>query len=154
MKRLELGLYVLSLVVLSVALFLEGRRSTELAARSAVTPKELYAMLGNPQLKVQVVDLRPNDDEHFVDTHIPGALPMPGCEDAQTPEAARERIYPYVTTVIVTEDGDPALFEKCRGRFGVARNLAGGLTAWTDANLPEDTGEYAPPKNAAGGGCL
>lgn len=154
MKRLELPIYVAAIAALSFALFTEGRRNTELAAQAAVTPKELYAMLANPQLKVQVVDLRPNDDDHFVDTHIPGALPMPGCEDAETPAAARERIYPYVTTVIVTEEGDEALFEKCRARFGVARNLAGGLTAWSDANLPEDTGDYSPPKNAAGGGCL
>ena len=70
------------------------------------------------------------------------------------PTAAKERIYPYVQTVIVSDEGDPALFEKCRARFGLAQNLTGGMAAWSAANLPEDTGEYSAPKNAAGGGCL
>lgn len=154
MKRFEFIIYVAALAILSVALLREGSRATELASKSAVTPKELYTMLSNPQLKVQIVDLRPNDDDNYVDTHIPGALPMPGCDDDATPVAARERIYPYVSTVIVTAEGDQASFEKCRAKFGVARNLAGGQAAWSDARLPEDSGAFSPPKNAAGGGCL
>jgi rhodanese-related sulfurtransferase len=154
-KRFELAIYVAAIAVLSVALFLEGRHTTELASRSSVSPKQVMAMLSNPQLKVQVVDLRPvSGDEGFDESHIPGALPMPGCDEAQTPASARERIYPYVTTILVSGEGDQALFEKCAAKFGVARNLAGGFTAWDDATLPEDSGSYSPPKNAAGGGCL
>lgn len=154
MRRLELAVYVLALAALGGALLVEGRRSTALLARSPVSPKELYALLANPQVKLQVVDLRPHDDENFLDTHIPGAIPLPGCAPEQAPEGARERVYPYVTTIVVTADGDPAAFEACRGRFGLARNLAGGQAAWSAANLPEDNGAYSPPRNSSGGGCL
>lgn len=154
MKRLEAVLYVAAMLGLGVLLLGEGRRNTELLAKRAVSPKALYALLSNPQVKVQLVDLRPYDDDHFVDTHVPGSIPLPGCDFDQAPEAARERIYPYVSTVLITEEGDPAAFEACRVKFGQARLLEGGLAAWSSANLPEDTGEYAPPKNAAGGGCL
>lgn len=154
MKRFETALYVGALVVLGTLLLLEGRRTTELLAHQAVSPKELYALLSNPQVKLQIVDLRAYDDDHFLDTHIPGAIPLPDCAPDQAPEAARERVYPYVNTIIVTDSGDTAAFEACRARFGQARLLAGGMEGWTDANLPEDTGDYTPPKNAAGGGCL
>lgn len=154
MKKLELPIYVAVIAVLGALLFSEGKHASELQERAAVSPKELYAMLGNPQLKVQIVDLRPYDDDNYIDTHIPGAIPMPGCDLDKTPESARDRIYPYVTTIIVTAEGDQAAFDQCRTKFGLARNLAGGLTAWDDENKPEDTGEYSPPKAGAGGGCL
>ncbi|MEW5740397.1 MAG: rhodanese-like domain-containing protein [Myxococcota bacterium] len=154
MKKFELAIYVAALAVLGALLMAEGRTTTELEARAAVSPKELWALLSNPQLKLQIVDLRPYDDDHYLDTHIPGSIPLPSCDLEKAPPAARDRIYPYVTTIIVTEDGDRAAFEQCRAKFGVARNLAGGLTAWTDENKPEDTGEYSPPKAGAGGGCL
>jgi rhodanese-related sulfurtransferase len=153
-KRFELGIYVAAMAILGALLLSEGRETTELEARAAVSPKQLWALLSNPQVKVQIVDLRAYDDDHYLDTHIPGAIPLPSCDLQQAPEKARDRIYPYVTTIIVTEDGDTAAFEQCRAKFGVARNLAGGLTAWTDENKPEDTGEYSPPKAGAGGGCL
>ena len=38
--------------------------------------------------------------------------------------------------------------------FKLARNLEGGIEGWTDEGLPEDSGEYVPPKPGAGGGCL
>jgi rhodanese-related sulfurtransferase len=153
-KQLEGWLYVAALAALSAVLVVEGRTHARLAQAQPVTPRELYALLGNPQLKVQVVDLRAYDDDHFLDTHVPGAVPLPGCDDAQAPAAARERVYPYVMTVLVTDDGDEAAFAKCRERFSFARNLAGGMAAWSDATLPEDTGDYAAPKAGAGGGCL
>jgi rhodanese-related sulfurtransferase len=154
MKRLEGLLYVAALAVLSVVLLFEGKTWTSLATRQPVTPKELYALLSNPQVKVQVVDLRAYDDDHFLDTHVPGAVPLPACDPDQAPQSARDRVYPYVMTVLVTDDGDLAAFEKCRERFGLAKNLAGGMAAWSDANLPEDTGDYSAPKSSAGGGCL
>lgn len=154
MKRLESILYVGALLLLGGLLMAEGSRTTTLLAQRPVSPKELYGLLSNPQVKLQLVDLRPYDDDHYVDTHVPGSIPLPGCDFEKAPEAARERIYPYVSTIIITEEGDQAAFEACRSKFAQARLLEGGLTAWTDANLPEDTGEYSPPKNAAGGGCL
>jgi rhodanese-related sulfurtransferase len=154
MKQLEGVIYAVAMAVLGALLFTEGRHTTELMAKHAVTPKAVYAMLSNPQLKVQLVDLRAYDDDHYVDTHVPGAIPLPDCDLAKAPEAARDRIYPYVTTIIITDTGDPAAFEACRSKFGQAQLMAGGMEAWSDANLPEDTGDYAPPKGAAGGGCL
>jgi rhodanese-related sulfurtransferase len=154
MKRFEAAIYAAALAVLGVLLLLEGRRTTELLAHQAVSPKALYALLSNPQVKLQIVDLRAYDDDHFIDTHIPGAIPLPDCDSAKAPEASRDRVYSYVNTIIVTDSGDAAAFEKCRARFGQARMLEGGMEGWSNANLPEDTGDYAPPKNAAGGGCL
>jgi|APLak6261675434_1056106.scaffolds.fasta_scaffold01019_2 3-mercaptopyruvate sulfurtransferase SseA len=154
MKRFETALYVAALAILGALLLAEGRRSTELLAHQAISPKELYRQLGNPQVKLQIVDLRAYDDDHFIDTHIPGAIPLPDCDDEKAPASSRDRVYPYVSTIIVTDSGDVAAFEKCRARFGQARLLEGGMEGWSDANLPEDTGEYSPPKNAAGGGCL
>lgn len=154
MKRFESVIYVAAMAILGIALVAEGRRTTELLARQPVTPKALYALLSNPQLKLQIVDLRAYDDDHYLDTHIPGAIPLPGCDPANAPEAARDRVYPYVSTIIVTDTGDAAAFEACRAKFGQAQLLQGGMEGWSNANLPEDTGDYAAPKNAAGGGCL
>ncbi len=154
MKRFESAIYVAALAILGALLLMEGRRTTELLAHQAVTPKELYALLSNPQVKVQIVDLRAYDDDHFIDTHIPGAVPLPSCDEMKAPEKARDRVYPYVSTIIVTDTGDTTAFEACRAKFGSARLLAGGMEGWSNANLPEDTGDYSPPKNAAGGGCL
>ena len=149
MKRLELPLYVAVIAVLSALIFFDGRKAAALEAQRPVTPKQLYQLLSTPKLKVQVVDLRPHDDDHFIDAHIPGAISMPGCAIDEQPNA-----YPYVLTVIVTAEGDTAAYEACGKHFAAARNLAGGMAAWSDANLPEDVGEYRPPKPSASGGCL
>lgn len=154
MRRLETILYVAAMSMLGLLLVFEGRRTTELLAHQALSPQGLYALLANPRVMVQIVDLRAYDDEHFLDTHIPGAIPLPGCDEAKAPAAARDRVYPYVNTVIVTDTGDVEAFEACRAKFGSVQLLAGGMERWSDANLPEDSGDYAPPKNAAGGGCL
>jgi 3-mercaptopyruvate sulfurtransferase SseA len=154
MKRLEVFGYAAALVVLSALIFKDGQKAAALEAQLPVSPKELYALLGNPKVKLQVVDLRPHDDDHFVDTHVPGAISLPDCAPDAAPKGAKEHAYPYVLTVIVSEEGDRAAFDKCRGQYAAARNLAGGMAAWSAANLPEDTGEYRPPKPSASGGCL
>lgn len=154
MKRLESLIYVTAMAILSIALVAEGHRTNELLARQAVSPKAVYALLSNPQVKLQIVDLRAYDDDHYLDTHIPGAIPLPDCDATKAPEAARDRVYPYVNTIIVTDTGDAAAFESCRAKFGQAQLLQGGMEGWSAANLPEDTGDYAAPKNPAGGGCL
>lgn len=152
-KQVEVGVYVALIAVLSAMVGLEGSRNTELQSKAQLTPKKLYAKLSNPQLKLQIVDAR-EDLSEYEDTHVPGALPFPGCDVAKLPEPAKDRVYGYVPTVIITSEGDAATFEKCRAQFAVAWNLAGGMTAWSDQNLPEDSGEYTPPKSSAGGGCL
>ncbi|MFT3912703.1 MAG: rhodanese-like domain-containing protein [Anaeromyxobacteraceae bacterium] len=101
-----------------------------------------------------MVDVRPDLSAGYEDARVPGALPMPGCDLAAAPEKARARIVPSVPTVIVTATGSAAEAARCAGFFTSARLLAGGQEAWTDANLPEDSGEYSPPSAKAGGGCL
>jgi 3-mercaptopyruvate sulfurtransferase SseA len=154
MKRFEQLFYTVTMVALSVVLFTEGRRSIDLDARAGLSPKALYTQLSNPQVKLQLVDLRPYDDDHYLDTHVPGAIPLPDCDPQAAPEQVGERVYPYVPTVLITAEGDSPALEACRKRFAAVQVLTGGMAAWSEANLPEDTGEYAPPKNAAGGGCL
>lgn len=149
MKRVELPVYVAVVAVLSALIFADGKKAAALDAERPIAPKELYGLLSNRNVRVQVVDLRPHDDDHFVDAHIPGAISAPGCALEQQPNA-----YPYLFTVIVTDEGDAAAFEACKMKFAAAKNLAGGMTAWSEANLPEDTGEYRPPKPSASGGCL
>lgn len=149
MSRLELPVYVALVAVLGALIFADGRKAAALEAARPLTPKELYALLSNPKVHVQVIDVRPHDDDHFVDAHIPGAVSAPGCALEQQPHA-----YAYVPAVIVSDDGDAAAFEACRAKLASARNLSGGMAAWSAANLPEDVGEYRPPKPSASGGCL
>jgi 3-mercaptopyruvate sulfurtransferase SseA len=92
-------------------------------------------------------------------TRMPGASPTP--ETIAATEAAAHalasagaRIHATVPTVIVTSGDGGAEVERCLARFGAARRLAGGMEAWSQARLPEDSGEYAPPSVKAGGGCL
>lgn len=153
MRRLEPALYLVVLAVLAGALFVEGRRHTALQAQVALTPAQLWTRLSRSQTTLQIVDARPALDD-YEDTHIPGALPFPGCDPARTPPEAQDRLYPYVATVIVTGDGDEDTYRRCARHFTLAWNLRGGLEAWSDASLPEDSGEFVPPRVSAGGGCL
>lgn len=146
--------WVAALAMSSSFVVLEGSRRAELDERTAVAPKELYKRIGSSQTKLQIVDVRPDPEENYEDTHVPGALPFPGCDVAKTPEGAKARILKSVPTIVVSADGDPKEFAACAAYFTSARNLEGGLEAWIDANLPEDSGEYIPPKPSAGGGCL
>jgi rhodanese-related sulfurtransferase len=141
------------IAVLCVLILGEGRRNAELQARQALSPGQLYKKLASSQVKLQLVDARPALDA-YEDTHVPGALPFPGCDKSKTPPAARERIYPYVPTVVITESGDAKTFSECAANFKLALNLQGGMKAWSELNLPEDSGEYSAPSSIAGGGCL
>jgi rhodanese-related sulfurtransferase len=100
------------------------------------------------------VDVRPDLSGDYEDAHVPGAVPLPACDPARAPAAARSRIMSSAPTVIVSARGDDAEVRACLARFTSARSLSGGMAAWSAANLPEDTGEYAPPSVKAGGGCL
>lgn len=153
MSVLEPVAFGVALVGLTTLNLHEGARRHDLEARLALAPRELYQRLAKSELKWQIVDVRP-DVADYDDAHIPGAIPYPGCDPAQVPAAAKERILGSVPTIIVSGDGDPSTFEKCGRGFTSARNLEGGMTAWSDSNLPEDSGEYAPPRSSAGGGCL
>lgn len=154
MRRLEPLLWVAALAVLSGMVVTEGKRRTALEAQVPVDAKALYRTLATSKAALQIVDVRADLAEGYEDARVPGALPMPGCDLATTPEKARDRIVPSVPTVIVTSSGDAAEAARCEGFFTSARLLAGGMEGWSDANLPEDSGEYSPPSAKAGGGCL
>lgn len=155
MKRLvEPAIYIALLLALGGGVLIEGKRQADLEEQLPLTAQELYQKLARSQVRWQLVDVRPEPSELYEDAHIPGALPFPECDPQKTPAEARSRILASVPTVIVSEEGDPQLYQKCLAHFVTARNLAGGFAAWSDANYPEDSGEYVPPRSSAGGGCL
>jgi len=153
-SRVEVAVFAVALGALTLLLGLEGRRRVELERRVAVEPRELYRALARSQQAVQVVDVRPDLAEGYDESHLPGALPMPGCDPQRAPAAARERILAGAPTVVVSASGSAEELRGCLERFAAARGLAGGMAAWSAARLPEDSGEYAPPSAKAGGGCL
>lgn len=151
-RRVEPLVWAAVLLVLSALVAREAVAMRALERRVPLSPKELYQAVASSQVKVQIVDIR-DDVAEYEDTHVPGALPLPGCDPAKAGVAA-ERVLGSVPTILVSADGDPAEFARCAPRFTQARNLEGGMEGWVDANLPEDSGEYVPPRAAAGGGCL
>ncbi|WP_457640312.1 rhodanese-like domain-containing protein [Persephonella sp.] len=163
--KIERLVYIGIIVVLAGVLLGMGKKALELEKKVPVTIDELYDMLGNPKLNVQIIDVRPyeiDEDEedeaeeidYYTGAHIPGAIPYPDCDDSKTPEDALSQINPYLPTIIVSREGDPEIFKKCAQKFPFARNLAGGMVAWDEEGLPEEEGEYEPPSAGGGGGCL
>jgi rhodanese-related sulfurtransferase len=153
-RRIETAVYLALLAGLSLLVAAEGRRRADLERRVPVAPAEVYRTLARSQTAWQVVDVRPDLADGYEDSHVPGSIPLPGCDPERAPAAARARIHATVPTVIVTSGDGGAEVERCLARFGAARRLAGGMEAWSQARLPEDSGEYAPPSVKAGGGCL
>ncbi len=152
-RAAEPFVWMAALALLSALIAREAFARADLERAVPVTPAELYRAIGASQAKLQLVDVRASLED-FDDTHVPGAIPLPGCDDAKAPAGAAERALASVPTIIISANGERAAFDACARRFTQARNLAGGMAAWSDANLPEDSGEYVPPKAAAGGGCL
>lgn len=142
------------LLALSALVVGEGARRADLERRIPLTPPELYRTLARSQTSWQVVDARRDVAGEYEDAHVPGAIPVPACDPSLAPEPARDRAHRGVPTVIVASAGDADVVRRCLARFTLARSLAGGMEAWSGANLPEDSGPYAPPSNRAGGGCL
>lgn len=153
-RRAETVAYVAALAVLAGLLVAEGTRRVELERGLPVAPREAYRTMARSPAGLQVVDVRPDLAEGYEDAHVPGAIPMPGCDPERTPAAARERIYPSVPTLVVSASGSEPETARCLARFRLARAMAGGMAAWSAANLPEDTGSYSAPSAKAGGGCL
>lgn len=152
--NVELWLYLGAMIGLSHLVVVEGHARVDLERRLAVEPRELYRTLARSKSGLQVLDVRPDLAEGYEDSHIPGAIPLPGCDEARAPEAARGRVLRSVPTVVVSARGDEPEVHACVDRFTSARSLAGGMEAWSAASLPEDSGEYSPPSARAGGGCL
>jgi rhodanese-related sulfurtransferase len=146
--------WIAALAVLSVLVAAAGSERAALEKRVPLEPRELYRTLARSQSTLQIVDVREDLAGGYEDAHLPGAIPLPGCDLARAPEAARARIHRSAPTVLVGASGAPEETARCAGLFASARTLAGGMEAWSDANLPEDSGEYSPPSSRAGGGCL
>jgi rhodanese-related sulfurtransferase len=152
--RAEAVAWGAALAVLAALVAVEGSRRADLERRIPVAPKELYRTLATSQTGVQVVDVRSSLEDGYDESHVPGAIPLPGCDPALAPRGASERIHGSVPTVLVSADGGGEEIGRCLARFTSARTLAGGMEAWDEARLPEDVGEYTPPSAKAGGGCL
>ncbi|HYQ81582.1 MAG TPA: rhodanese-like domain-containing protein [Anaeromyxobacteraceae bacterium] len=152
--NVEMWLYLGAMVGLSHLVVVEGHARVDLERRLAIEPRELYRTLARSKNAVQLVDVRRDLAGGYEDSHVPGAIPLPGCDDALTPETARGRILRSVPTVVISARGDEPEVHACVDRFTSARSLAGGMEAWDAASLPEDSGEYSPPSVRAGGGCL
>jgi rhodanese-related sulfurtransferase len=154
-QNLEWLVYTTIAGSLALSLFQEGARQNELLAQIPITGGQLLKSISQSQAKIQILDVRPTaTDDGYDESHIPGAIPFPGCDLQAAPEAARKQILEYAPTVIVSQDGSAEIFAKCRSQFKVVRNLAGGMQAWLDDSRPEDSGEYTAPRAAGGGGCL
>jgi len=152
--RVEAVAWAAALALLAALVAVEGGRRAELERRIPVAPRELYRTLARSQAGVQIVDVRPDLADGYEESHVPGAIPLPGCDPARAPAGASERIHRSVPTVLVSADGGGEEIRRCLARFTSARTLAGGMDAWDVARLPEDVGEYTPPSARAGGGCL
>jgi rhodanese-related sulfurtransferase len=153
-SRTEPLVYAAVLAALAGLVAWEGGRRVELERRLPVEPREMYRTMARSPSGLQVVDVRPDLSEGYEDSHVPGSIPMPGCDPEKAPPAARGRIYDEVPTVVVSAAGGEPEAKACLRRFRLARELAGGMAAWSSARLPEDTGSYSPPSAKAGGGCL
>ncbi len=153
-RSLEGAVLVAAFAILTALLVTEGHRRVDLERRLPVQPAEMYRTLARSATGVQVIDVRPDLEDGFEDAHVPGAIPLPGCDPDRAPEAARGRIFPTVPTVLVSGSGDEPEVQRCLARFKRSRVLAGGMDAWSEARLPEDSGAYSPPSAKAGGGCL
>lgn len=151
--RIEWVLYLVGILGLAYGNFAAAVANRALEARLPITARELYARLAQSQVKVQIIDIRVPSAHGYDDAHVPGAIPLPGCDLEAAPASVRDHIFAYMPTVVVAGDATAGV-ESCLARFAMAKTLAGGMSAWSAANLPEDSGEYSPPKAGGGGGCL
>lgn len=162
---IERGIYLAAIFLLAIGVFIEGKNYINLQNSIPLTAEQLYKLLGNPKVNLQIIDVRPyqpseeeedeaEDSDFYTLAHIPGAIPMPDCEESKTPKEALPHINYSMPTVIVSKDGNPEIFKKCMKKFKIVRNLKGGMQAWLDNDYPTDEDEYTPPSMGSGGGCL
>jgi rhodanese-related sulfurtransferase len=151
--KIELSVYIVITIILGILLVNEGQKRVQILSQKPLSAKEAYNKLKHPQTKLQIIDIRA-DQSAYEDAHVPGAIPLFNCDFANTDEKIKKNIFTYLPTIIVTDSGDQQAFNNCAKNFTQARNLAGGMSGWSDEGLPEDSSEYTPPKLTGGGGCL
>lgn len=149
----EAVVYTSLIFILCGIIYSEGQKTKLMESRIGLPVLDLYKKLSRSQSKLQIIDVRQNLSD-YEDTHLPGAIPMPNCQFENLPASVAGQIFSYIPTIIVSEDGNTEAFSRCIGTFKTLQNLKGGIKAWVDENLPEDSGEYSPPRPTSGGGCL
>lgn len=154
-QNMEWMAYSGVVILLGLALLVEGKKQNELNAEIPITGGQLLRAISQSQSKIQILDTRSlSGSDGYEDSHIPGAIPFPDCDLSAAPESARAQIAEFAPTIIVSDSGSKEVYEKCRGQFRQVRNLAGGMKAWIDDSRPEDSGDYTAPRSSSGGGCL
>ena len=88
-RLLEPAAWLALLLVLGGLTVAEGRRRVELERRLPLEPRELYRLLARGSGTWQVLDVRQDVADGYDDAHVPGALPLPGCDLARAPAAAQ-----------------------------------------------------------------
>lgn len=134
--KLRWHLFYLGLIgALLAALLWQGARIQQAALRGErqVAAQPLYDAIRKSPGKYQIVDLR--EPSEFEDGHLPQAIRLP--PGALPRDAALDR---YRRTVIVSENGDPAIYRVLAREFKRAANLEGGMMQWRMSRLPEVSG--------------
>ena len=137
--------YLALIALLLFGLLSEGAlvQRAAMERNQEIAPKNAYAEIRKAPGRYQVVDLR--ETEEFLDGHLPGAVNLEAgfvLED--------EPLDRYKRIIVVSEEGDPELFQALSQEVKLAANLTGGMTQWRMSRLPEGTG-LTDTKGAARG---
>jgi len=126
--------YLGIIAALVAALLFQGSKAQRaaLASQRQVAAEDLYRTIRMTPARYQVVDLR--EAAEFEDGHLPQAINI---APQALPAVQLDRWRP---TVIVTDEGDSALYEAAAREFKLAMNLEGGMTQWRMSRLPEVSG--------------
>lgn len=129
-------MFYLGLVgLLLAALLWQGAKLQQVVLRGErqVVAHALYERIRKSPGKYQIVDLR--ETAEFEDGHLPQAIQL---KSGPVPkDVALDR---YKRTIIVSEDGDRAMYETLAHEFKLATNLEGGMMHWRMSRLPEVSG--------------
>ncbi|MBT3234699.1 MAG: rhodanese-like domain-containing protein [Bdellovibrionales bacterium] len=156
-------LYLSIILVLGTVLISEGRTNIDLKRSQEMSAKQLYRDLAATGRSIQLVDVRPYDEgdddpeyTSYQEAHIPGSIPIPGCDSKIADREAFEMVNPYTLTVLISKNGtiDGELKAKCSSLFIDSIIMVGGMVAWAQRDYPEEDGEYVAPPIGGGGGCL
>lgn len=130
--------YLLLICVLLLGLLGLGREYQGLKRQLSrdVAPTKAYETIRKHPRNWQVADLRSPGE--YEDGHLPGALPFT--------DEWRGKWDLYKETVLVTEEDTPEAYREALGLFKSALYLAGGMTAWRMARLPEESGRFDPAR--------
>ncbi len=126
--------YLGLIAALLAALLFQGSKAQQaaLAGQRQLAAADLYRTVREAPARYQLIDLR--EAAEFEDGHLPQAVHL------KLPLEKGAAFDRYKPTVIVTDEGDPAVYEALVREFKLARNLEGGMTQWRMSRLPEISG--------------